>query len=303
MGITSLRAAGAFALLGLASAWVSAQQPTDAAAKELGEAFEAAKAVQQVGPTDIKLGNQATLHLPKGHLFVPTTEANRILKAMGNRPSPDTLGMIFPTAADANWIAIARYVASGYIKDDDAKEWKSDEMLEQIKEGTEAGNDERRKRGIAEMQVVGWVERPTYEAATHRLVWSIESKDKSPRADSDHGINYNTFLLGREGYVSINFVTDLSAIEAQKPLAKELLAAVEFEKGKTYGEFNSSTDHLAEFGLAALVGGVAAKKLGLFALIAAFAVKFAKVIALGAIAIGAGAFKFLKRDKGDTPKT
>jgi uncharacterized membrane-anchored protein len=286
--------------LGMAAAMGWAQQPTEAAAKELKEAFTAAKAVQQAGPTDVKLASQATLHLPEGVIFIPATEANRILKAMGNRPSADTLGLIFPTKEDANWMAIARYVSSGYIKDDDAKEWKADEMLDQIKEGTEAANADRKQRGIAEMQVVGWVERPTYDAASHRLVWSIESKDKGANADPEHGINYNTYLLGREGYVSINFVTDMSVIEAQKPIARQLLGAVEFEKGKTYADFNASTDHLAEFGLAALVGGVAAKKLGLFALIAAFAVKFAKVIGLGVLALGAGAAKFFKRNKDDS---
>jgi uncharacterized membrane-anchored protein len=265
-------------------------------------AFAAARAVQQAGPTDVKLGSQAMLHLPQGFVFVPANEANRIMVAMGNRSSPDTLGIIFPVTDDS-WFAVARYINSGYIKDDDAKQWKADEMLDQLKEGTEATNAERRKRGIAEMQVVGWVERPTYDAGAHRLVWSIESKDKTPRPASESGINYNTFLLGREGYVSINFVTDLSAIESQKPIARQLLAAVEFDKGKTYAEFNASTDRLAEYGLAALVGGVAAKKLGLFALIAAFAAKFAKVIALGALAIGALAVKFFRGRKNDTPTT
>jgi uncharacterized membrane-anchored protein len=100
--------------------------------------------------------------------------------------------------------------------------------------------------------------------------------------------------------VSLNFVTDLAAIEAQKPVARQLLAAVEFEKGKAYTDFNASTDRIAEYGLAALIGGVAAKKLGLFALIAAFAVKFAKVLIFGAIALGAGFVKFFR--KKDPPE-
>ncbi|APV52337.1 hypothetical protein BWI17_07075 [Betaproteobacteria bacterium GR16-43] len=288
---------GAILALSFAAA-AQAQQPTDAAKAEMKAAQDAARAAMQEGPKDVKLGAQATLHLPKGYVFIPAAEATRMLKAMGNRPGNDTLGMIFPSDADAGqWMAVTRFISSGYIKDDDAKDWKADEMLDQIKEGTEASNAERRAKGFPEMQIVGWVEKPAYDAATHRLVWALESKDKNPTPDSERGVNYNTYLLGREGYISLNFVTDMGSIAKEKPIAKELLAALEFEGGKKYADFNASTDHIAEYGLAALVGGVAAKKLGLFALIAAFAVKFAKVIALGAFALGAAFLKFFKGKK------
>ena len=50
----------------------------------------------------------------------------------------------------------------------------------------------------------------------------------------------------------------------------------------------AKTDHIAEYGLAALVGGIAAKKLGLLAVMTGFALKFAKLIAVAVIALGAG---------------
>ncbi len=219
-----------------------------------------------------------------------------ILRAMGNRPGPDLVGTIFPLAQE-NWFVAMRYVASGFIKDDDARDWKADELLTGIKEGTGEANVERKQRGIPEVEVVGWVERPSYEASTHRLVWSLASREKGAPAGDGQGVNYNTYLLGREGYVSMNFISGLDLIEAQKPTARLLLAALEFDKGKAYGDFNASTDRIAEYGLAALVGGIAAKKLGLFALIAAFFVKFAKVIVLALVPIGAVAMKFFRKPK------
>ena len=78
-------------------------------------------------------------------------------------------------------------------------------------------------------------------------------------------------------------------------MAHELLADLDYNSGKRYEDFNSSTDHIAEYGLAALVGGIAAKKLGLIALIGAFVVKFAKVIFIGALALGAGLLKLFRR--------
>jgi len=287
------------ALAGCAMGAAFAQQPANAQAyeAEATAAFAAAREAMKEGPTQVQLNNEAHLNVPAGFVFVPKEQSLRVLKAMGNRPSPDTLGMIFPQAQDEHWFMVARFHNSGYVKDDDARDWKADELLKGIKEGTEESNKERKARGIPEMEIVGWVQTPTYDAATHRLVWSLASKDKGAPAGAEQGVNYNTYLLGREGYISMNLVTDLNAVEAQKPIAKQLLAAVEFEKGRTYADFNASTDHVAEYGLAALVGGIAAKKLGFFALIAAFAAKFAKLIGLAAIGLFAGIAKLFGRRK------
>ena len=111
------------------------------------------------------------------------------------------------------------------------------------------------------------------------------------------GVNYNTYALGREGYLSLNFITDLKDLPAQKPDAKALLGSLEFDKGKRYEDFDSSTDHVAEYGLAALVVGVGAKKLGLLAVAFAFIAKFAKIIFIAVIGGGAAITKFFKRDK------
>ena len=69
-------------------------------------------------------------------------------------------------------------------------------------------------------------------------------------------------------------------------MARALLADISYDKGKAYADFDASSDHIAAYGLAALIGGVALKKLGLFAGCGAgvrCSPKFAKVIGLGAI--------------------
>jgi uncharacterized membrane-anchored protein len=110
-------------------------------------------------------------------------------------------------------------------------------------------------------------------------------------------VSYNTYVLGREGYVSLNLVTSAAAVDAHKPAARELLAAVQFNNGKRYQEFDSSTDAVAAYGLAAVVGGVAAKKLGLLAVAGAFFAKFAKVIALALAGAGAAVARFRRGHK------
>ncbi len=270
--------------------------PERAVANEVETAFAAAQSSIVTGPHDVPLLDKAVFKLPEGYAFVPMPHARRILEAMGNHASESMLGMVFSRQQDqADWFAVLDYESSGYIKDEEARDWKADDMLENLKQGTEQSNSERRTRGIPEMEVIGWVEKPTYDASAHRLVWSVSSKDKGVATAGDEGINYNTYALGREGFVSMNLVTRLDMIEQRKAIARQLLGALEYNDGQRYADFNSSTDKIAAFGLAALVGGVAAKKLGLLALIAAFVLKFAKIFAIGAVALGAGALKYFKR--------
>jgi uncharacterized membrane-anchored protein len=270
--------------------------PEGAVDNELQAAFVAAQESMVAGPQDVSLRDQAVLKLAEGYMYVPMPHAGRILEAMGNRASASMLGMIFSAREDQDdWFVVMDYEDSGYIKDDDAKEWNADDMLDGLKEGTEQTNGERRARGIPEMEIIGWVEKPTYDSTMHRLAWSVSSKDKGVATVGNEGINYNTYALGREGFISMNLVTQLDTIEQRKPIARELLASLQYNDGKRYTDFDSSTDKIAAFGLAALVGGVAAKKLGLLAVIAAFFVKFAKVIAIGAVAVGGAAWKIFKR--------
>lgn len=277
------------------------------APNDVQQAFAAASKVMQNGPVEVTVGEQAVLKLAKGFGFIPAEQARNLLTAMGNRPGGSVQGLIIPTLPSNdgqhdNWFVVVSFVAAGYIKDDDAKDWNADDLLKSLKEGADEANDERRSRGIPEVEVIGWVEKPHYDAQTHRLVWSVSSRDKLPAGTTatpagDEGINYNTLALGREGYISMNLVTGLRSVETLKPTAQQLLASLQFSEGKAYGDFNASTDKVAEYGLAALIAGGAAKKLGLFAVIGAFLAKFAKVIGLAVIAFGAGVGKYFKGRK------
>lgn len=279
-----------------------AEPPSARADQAIAGSFRAAATAAQHGPGTVKLRDQATLKLPKGYRFIPKAEAAALLEAMGNSGGDDLLGMVLPEEVGA-WMVVARFEEAGYIKDDDAKDWNADELLTSLKEGTEASNEARRERGLGEIEVVGWVEKPTYDAAGHRLVWAASARDKGAPADAGSGINYNTYALGRDGYISLNLVTDLDRIGFDKPVAATLLSGLTFVSGKRYADFNAQTDKVAEYGLAALVAGVAAKKLGLFALIALFAAKFFKVIALAGVAAAAffGQKLFGRKPEADAP--
>jgi uncharacterized membrane-anchored protein len=283
-------AAGAAVFIASFSPTSFAQEPEADAGKAV---WAAAGAAMIHGPSTVTLKDQAQLTLPTGYGFVPPKEGAAVMDMLGNQTDERFIGLIFPEAEDSSWFVTMDYEPSGYIKDDDAKDWDAEELLQNLKDGTEAGNEHRREIGVGEIQVTRWVERPAYDAQTHRLVWSAEARQKNGQ-DPDPTVNYNTYVLGREGYVSLNLITNSSTVEADKPAAHELLAAVNFNEGKRYTDFNGSTDKVAAYGLAALIGGIAAKKLGLLAGLGLFLAKFAKLIVVGVAAAGGAVAKFFK---------
>lgn len=264
---------------------------------EFTQVLAAAKDDIVKGPQDVKLSSQAVLHLPEGKVYVPQPHAAKLMHAMGNPGDYSHLeGVVFPRG-EGDWFATLRFEKSGYIKDDDAKHWDAADMLKSFKEGTEASNEERKKMGVRGLEITGWAQEPTYAADTHRLVWAMKSKEVGAPAEEPQGVNYNTYALGREGYMSLNLVTGLNDLPKYKGDAQQLLGALEFNDGKRYADFNSSTDKVAEYGLAALVLGVGAKKLGLLAVIGAFFLKFAKIILLAVVGFGGAIMKLFGRKK------
>jgi uncharacterized membrane-anchored protein len=290
-----------FVVLGSLPAFAQASPPSESSRKaELSAAWKAASEAGDPGPKDITLIDQAVLKIPAGHFFVPKAEGTRVLRALGNLVNDTTLvGLVVGTGPNDGWIVVIRYIKEGYIKDDDAKNWNADDLLKNLKEGVDESNKDRVARGFPEMQVIGWVQSPNYDAATHRLVWSLLAKDKDEPASAAKSINYNTYALGRDGYFSLNLLSNSERIAGDKSVAHGLLGDLGYNAGKRYEDFSASTDRIAEYGLMALVSGVAAKKLGLFAVVTAFVLKFAKVILIGLGVAGAGLVNFFRRKPRD----
>jgi uncharacterized membrane-anchored protein len=301
MGKTRIAFTGAVVAVVLAGlalpVLVRAQSASPArSGEELKAAWLAGLVAATEGPADIALIDQATLKLPADYDFVPKAEGARILRALGNTVGEETfVGLITRTKPDDWWIVAIRYIKEGYIKDDDAKHWNADELLQNLKEGTAEANKDRIARGFPELEVLGWVETPAYDSATHRLVWSLLVKRKDEPDTAEKSINYNTYALGRDGYFSLNLLTTSSRVDTDKSAAHALLTALSYNPGQGYEDFNAVTDRIAEYGIAALVGGVVAKKIGLFALIGVLVAKFAKLIGIAALGFAGAIWNFFRR--------
>ena len=285
--------AGTAGLLLACVANLASARPTD---EEIRRTLQDAQAAAKVGPADVPLSSQAVLHLRAGESFVPKAQAVRMLRVMGNPgDDPELLGMIMPDEGPGRWFTTVEFRDSGYVKDDDAKTWNADDLLKSYREGTDEGNKEREKMGAPGLEIVGWAEPPKYDSGSHRLAWSMSLREIGAPANQPQIVNYNTYALGRDGYFIMNLVTDLDELPQLKSVADAQLAALEYNTGKRYADFDEKTDHVAEYGLAALVVGVAAHKFGFLALVGAFVLKFAKVILIALAAFGGAFMKFFRR--------
>ena len=234
----------------------ASQAASDQASREqeLTTAFaDGAKAATK-GKADVPLLAQASLHLPPNYMFIPQPQAARIMRALGNTASKSLVGLVFPVSGTQDWFAEIKFIESGYVKDDEAKDWKADALLASLREGTEEANKDRIARGFAAIEVVGWAQPPAYDLKSHRLVWAATNRELNS-ADATLGVNYNTYALGREGYFTLNLLTDADKLPNNKVHSVTLLAALEYNKGKAYTDFDSSTDNVAAYGITALVAG------------------------------------------------
>ena len=228
-------------------------------------------------------GALATLNLPPSFRYLNPADAERVLvEGWGNPPGNATLGMIVPAnislLSPAGWGVVVTYDKDGHVKDDDADTIDYDELLTEMQEGMAEANKERKAQGYGAMTLVGWAEKPRYDQASHKMYWAKELRTEG---DTAAGLNYNIRVLGREGVLVLNAVASMAQIEEIRTEMKHVTAATEFTPGNRYADYNAATDKTAEYGLAALVAGGVATKLGLFGKLFALLLAFKKVIIIG----------------------
>jgi uncharacterized membrane-anchored protein len=271
-----------------------------ASAQEPEAAAEAAPQFNyQTG--NITLPNKvATLHLGEKYRYLDAGETNKLLVAWGNYGDDSTQGAIVPAdvdpMADSGWAVILTYIDEGHIDDADAAEIDYDDMLKDMKEGTEGNNEARKEAGFEAVHLVGWAESPRYDAATKKLYWAKELDFEGSPA---HTLNYDVRILGREGVLSMNAVASINQLQQIRTEMRPLIDTAEFNEGYRYAEFNSKTDRMAEYGLGALIAGTLAAKAGLFAKLGVFLLAFKKFIIIGLVAVGGLLAKLFGKKKDE----
>ncbi|QNR24570.1 DUF2167 domain-containing protein [Croceimicrobium hydrocarbonivorans] len=250
----------------------------------------------------IQLGDDlATLNVPSNFMYLGKSQSIQVLTDVwGNPPDQSVLGMMIPKNTsvldDSTYAIIISYSEEGYVDDEDAEDLDYDELMETMQGDAQEANPMRIQQGYPSIEVIGWAAAPFYDSENKKLHWA---KELSFDHDSAHTLNYNVRILGRRGYLELNFISDLQMLDQIKAEMPEILPAVNFNEGNRYSDFNPDMDKVAAYGIGGLIAGKVLAKAGLFVLLA----KFWKIIAVGAVALFAGIRKFMGGKKNEPVNT
>lgn len=244
------------------------------------------------------IGDVAQVKVPADCRFLDANDTKTLIeKVWHNPPGMTYLGALVPAGfepnAAASWAVIMSYKADGFVKDAEAASINYDQLLQQIRSAMTQVNEQRKKEGYPSIEMVGWAEPPRYDSVTHKLYWARELKFGE---STQHTLNYNIRILGRHGILVLNAVAAMSQLAEVRRATPEILQAVNFQPGNRYTDFNSHTDKIAEYGIAALIVGGIAAKAGFFKLLLVGILAAKKFIILAFVAVG-GFFKKLFKKK------
>jgi uncharacterized membrane-anchored protein len=218
------------------------------------------------------IGGMAEIAIPQGYRFTDGKGASKMLEFYGNPPSNSYLGMLATENFQEHSI-IFEFDDIGYVKDDEKNDLDADELLSTMKEGQEAANEQRKKMGLGELEIMGWAVPPRFNDQTKNLEWAIILKSKS---DGGTNINHNTRLLGRKGVMEVTLMCSPEELQGLLPGYQKILEGFSYIQGERYAEYQSG-DKIAEYGLTALVAGGGAYALAKSGLLGKLGLIFAKL--------------------------
>ena len=102
------------------------------------------------------------------------------------------------------------------MKDDDAKDWNADDLLKELSRWAPKKRTRSAPRWVCPaLEILSWAEKPAYDAATHRLVWAMSSKERGAINHRRPGRQLQHLRTGPRRVFSLNLLTDLRAAQAQ----------------------------------------------------------------------------------------
>ena len=297
MRIVAQRLLAAVALLCVVSFAASAQEEPGMSAEQFEQSLQFRSGQIEVPEA------RAHFNLDGDFRFLDKADARRVLEDMwGNPPDDSVLGLIVPRSPGLtepeSWAVVVTWSDDGHVSDEDASKIDYDDLLATMQTDTRESNPEREKAGYGTLDLVGWAVPPRYEAGSKKLYWARELAFND---QPNHTLNYDIRVLGRHGYLSLNAVSGMSELALVREGMDKLLPMAEFDQGARYADHNPSTDKVAAYGVATLIGGGLAAKAGLFAKLGLLLAKFWKLLLIGVLFLGGAIKKLFTR--GDDNRT
>jgi uncharacterized membrane-anchored protein len=200
----------------------------------------------QLGPALVALGDGIEVDLPAGMALRDGLTA-RNERAAAGEPIRGVLGEIVPVDGAA-WSVQIAWAPVGHVVDRDADQLDPRAFLATLTRKTLDQNAFRRAQGEADLVVDGWATPPTYDRARRTLRWALAT-----HAADRHRVVETAIVLGRQGFVALTAVaTDADG----RVRADAAMAAVRFQAGARYDDYDAKRDGGVTLGLRAVTGQV-----------------------------------------------
>ncbi len=239
-------------------------------------------------------GGLAKINVPEQFHYLDHANTVKVLEAWGNENVGETLGMLLPAKtgplANDSWGIVINYEEDGHINDDNAKSIDYTKLMEQMKEGTAKINEERKKKALRQIELLGWAAPPTYDSATHKMYWAKELRFEDAPSST---LNYDIRILGKEGVLVLSAVAPMAQLPMIQKEIPSVLSFVDFAPGHAYADYKPGVHKLASYGLTGLIAGgvvATAAKAGFFKALVPILLAGKKFVLL-ALAAVAGAFR------------
>lgn len=181
----------------------------------------------QFGPRTLTLSGVGALPLSKGIISADRAETRRFLEATGNPPAGDEIAIVAP--ANIDWFLVFSFDPFEKLGVTVAKPSVAD-IVAALKRGNSETNQARRKAGRETLDLLGWRQKPSYDAKTSRLEWSVDTQESGGR----HNANGFWLLLTRRGVLTIELVTEEARYAAARQSADTLLQSLGISEQETY---------------------------------------------------------------------
>jgi uncharacterized membrane-anchored protein len=198
--------------------------------------------------------SHSVIKAPESSAVLLGKDAQRYEFLLNGVEFPETEMVIYDPASGVE-IAV-EFHREGFVKDDDWSDVDADDFLKQLIEGQRQSNERRSANGQEAFDVIGWIERPSYDATKHVAHYVLELGN-----EERHWLNAVAVKLGREGYHQFTWVGDTEQYQHGGPtVLATTLDNHSYAEGYRYIDVKSG-DKVAAYGIAGLVAAVAGVKL------------------------------------------
>jgi uncharacterized membrane-anchored protein len=181
----------------------------------------------QFGPRTLTLSGLGALPLPSGMISADRVETRRFLEATGNPPAGDEIAIAAP--ANLDWFLVFSFDEFKKLGLEHPKPSVA-EIVATLKRSNSETNQARKKAGRETLDLLGWRQKPSYDAKTFRLEWSIDTQESGGR----HDANRFWLLLARNGVLTIELVTEQPRYAAASRSANALLQKLGIAEQEAY---------------------------------------------------------------------